>query len=155
MGTRPSEAALVSGRLVELQVSDDEVESWTDGDIQHGRGLRERQVIDWSDLRLPAVRTVLYNYEAYPHDAGFAAMFVGAYLPEDEDGSWVGTSTGLTYPDGHIEAQDNFVGRGIYEGLHAVLFASADTPPSEGGTMTWRGVLFEGHPTPTPGSDSP
>jgi hypothetical protein len=78
------------------------------------------------------------------------AVFRGSHLLEDDDGSWVGSSTGVFFADGSIEGHDFLVGRGAYAGLYAVLFSRAESSPTSGGITTWRGVICEGDPPAEP-----
>ena len=151
-GERTDRVVTVTGKLVDQQLDDEQAESWSEGDIRHSRGLRERQVVEWSDPRLPAIKNTVFNYIQYPHPTRVAAVFEGSHLLEDEDGSWAGTSTGVSYPDGSIEGQDVLVGRGAYEGLYAVLHACAEIAPGDGGTTVWRGMIFTGSAPPAPKS---
>ena len=141
---------VVTGKLIRQELEDDELESWLEGDARHGRGLRERQLIEWSDPRLPATKITVFNYIQCPHPAGVTAVFEGTHILEDDDGSWLGTSTGIAFPDGSIEGQDFLLGRGAYQGLFAILHARAETAPGDGGVTSWRGVILAGSPPPSP-----
>ena len=140
----------VTGRLIEQEIHGDEVDVRIEGDIRHGRGLRERQVIEWSDPRLPAIKSTVLNYVEYGLEHAHVAVFTGAHLLEDDNGSWIGTTTGVAYADGSIDGQDILVGRGAYEGLYAVIHGRAESAPAQGGVTMWRGMIVAGSPPPTP-----
>jgi hypothetical protein len=137
---------IVTGRLIEQTTDDDDLKEEADGPVRHGTGHRERQVVEWSDPRLPAVKWSTFEYVEYAEGPSTAstAVFRGSHLLEDDEGSWVGSSTGVFYSGGSIDGHDVLVGRGAYAGLYAVLFARAESSPGSGGTTTWRGVICEG-----------
>jgi hypothetical protein len=149
----PRTPVVVTGRLLDQSADDDKLVERVDGDIRHGSGHRERQLIEWSDPRLPAVKLSTFDYVEYPADGSrTTAVFRGTHLLEGIDGSWVGSSTGVFYADGSVEGHDLLVGQGRHEGLYAVLFSRADSSPTAGGVTVWRGVICSGSPPPVPPS---
>jgi hypothetical protein len=147
---RSAIAAPVTGRLIEQEIREDDLDVRVDGGIRHGRGLHERQVIEWSDPRLPAIKTTVLNYTEFGQEDAHVAVFTGAHLLEDAEGSWIGTTTGVAYADGSIDGQDILVGRGAYEGLYAIIHGRAESAPASGGITLWRGMILAGSPPPTP-----
>jgi hypothetical protein len=143
---------VVTGTLIEQSIDDAELDERLDGDVHHGSGHRERQVIEWSDARLPAVKLSTFNYVEYDERSGSTAVFTGSHLLEGMEGSWSGSSTGVFFADGSIEGYDLLVGQGAYAGLYAVLFSRASSSPNDGGVTTWRGVICTGSPPPAPPS---
>jgi hypothetical protein len=143
---------IVTGRLIEQTIDDTDLKEAVDGPVHRGTGHRERQVVEWSDPRLPAVKWSTFDYVEYADGASTTgtAVFRGSHLLEDDDGSWVGSSIGVFFADGSIEGHDLLVGRGAYSGLYVVLFSRVESSPAGGGRTTWHGVLCEGVPPAEP-----
>ena len=86
----------ITGTVVDAVWDDSQVEMTSEGDVNYGRGMRLVETYEWSDPRLPAVKTSVMNFNSYP--GGEAGRGIVAQLTnrlDGPDGSWVGTATSM------------------------------------------------------------
>ena len=133
---------VVTGTLVDQVADDSQLEFTSEDDVNTGRGMRFVETYEWSDPRLPAVKTTILNFNSYPGgEAGRGVMSQTTNRLDGPDGSWVGTATAMQFPDMRGIGQDIYIGEGAYEGHVAVLIC--DTEGCEG-------MIFEGELPPVP-----
>jgi hypothetical protein len=134
--------AHVTGKLIDQVWDDTQLDFTTEAGVNYGRGMRLMETYEWSDPRLPALKTSILNFNSYPsRDAERGIMTQLSNRMEGPDGAWVGTATSMQFVDGRGQGQDIYVGEGAYEGLVAVMFCD-----SEG----CEGQIFEGELPPVP-----
>jgi hypothetical protein len=77
----------------------------------------------WSDPRLPEAGWSVRNLTYYGGDAEAwgGSVWSGTMGLEGRDGSWVGTITGMQYPDGTSVTHAILTGEDAYAGLTAIL----------------------------------
>jgi hypothetical protein len=132
----------VTGKLIEQVMDDSQLEFTSEDGVNTGRGMRFVETYEWSDPRLPSVKTTVLNFNSYPGgDAGRGVMSQTTNRLDGPTGSWVGTATAMQYPDLRGIGQDIYIGEGAYEGHVAVLIC--DTEGCEG-------MIFEGELPPMP-----
>ena len=137
----------VTGTVIETVWDDSQLEMTSEDDVNYGRGMRLVETYEWSDPRLPAVKTSVMNFNSYPGgEAGRGIMGRTTTRLDGPDGSWVGGATTMQYVDGRGVGQDIYVGEGAYEGLVTVLMC--DTAGCEG-------QIFEGELPPPPDPIAP
>ena len=116
-----------------------------DGPITGHRGLSITCTDDLGDPRLSGPSVKLYNDDCYE---GAGCVYWGTQELTGPDGSWTGTFTGTTDPEGSGGSYQVLVGTGGYEGLTYVGLAVGQfgQPPRVFGRV------YEGDPPPAPGS---
>ena len=132
----------VTGTVVEAVWDDSQMEFTSEGGVNYGRGMLITETYEWSDPRLPAVKTTIFNFNSYPGEGdGRGVMGQTTMRMEDSVGAWTGGAMTMQYVDGRGVGWDTYFGEGAYEGLVAVLQCT-----SEG----CEGQIFEGERPPMP-----
>ena len=140
----PLTATRVTGTVIDKVWDDSEAEFTTD---EHGvdqlRGLSIHETWEWSDERLPADKTGVWNNNGHWIGAGDGVLaWTGANRLDGPDGSWSGTATGFyELMTGKSFGLDVYVGEGAYDGLTLVL---------QCGDTTCDGYILEGELPPMP-----
>jgi hypothetical protein len=140
----PLTATRITGTVVDKDWDDSEGEYTTD---EHGvdqlRGLLVHETWEWSDERLPAAKTGVWNNNGYWIGEGDGVLaWTGTNRLDGPDGSWIGTATGMYEPGtGSSFGLDVYVGEGAYEGLTLIL---------QCGDRTCEGYILEGELPPMP-----
>lgn len=168
----PAPVAFVTGVVAEAYVyeavSDEAISEGRDDIAYELRGYQveggsqsvKRQVVEWSDPRLPpdlwlaSDSTGIY----WPDPFRFAGVNLAfSTLLEGEAGRWVGTGRWLL---GH-EPLSFYVltGEGAYEGLHAMLRGVPHENPAASmsgfGDLAYEGYIYEAELTPFPDTPVP
>ena len=132
----------VTGTVVDAVWDDSQMEFTSEGGANIGRGMRLTETYEWSDPRLPAVKTSILNFNSYPGgETGRGIMGATTIRLDGPDGAWVGGATTMQFVDGRGVGWDTYVGEGAYEGLVAVLQCTS---------TDCEGQIFEGELPPVP-----
>jgi hypothetical protein len=123
-------ATRVTGTKVS-QVWDDSQAAFTTDEhgVEGMRGMPIRETFEWSDERLPALKTGIWHNDAHwLSDSEAVLAWTGANRLDGPEGSWSGTATGFWEPMANSGfGLDIYVGEGPYEGLTAVFQCTGTT----------------------------
>jgi hypothetical protein len=139
-------AVWVTGPETQAPCEVGDVESLIDdGPVTGHRGLSITCADDLGDSRLSGPSVKVYNDDCYE---GAGCVCWGTQELTGPDGSWIGTFTGTTGPDGSGGSYQVLTGTGSYDGLTYVGLAVGQfgEPPRVFGRV------YEGDPPPSPGS---
>ena len=126
----PVTATRVTGTQIDSVWDESEMEETSD---EHGvgglRGLRIRETWEWSDPRLPALKTGVWNNNAHAMGENeWVLAWTGANRLDGPEGSWSGTATGMyELRAGSGFGLDVYIGEGPYAGLTAVFHCTGTT----------------------------
>lgn len=120
--------------------------------MSHQPGGVIREVVEWSDPRLPTDLWLTIAYTLVrPDDDGDdgAINFAWRSLMEDEAGRWVGTGRNVVGGDETYSLHE-LTGEGAYEGLTALLHDVTPADAHGPWPLAFEGYIFEAELTPFP-----
>jgi hypothetical protein len=167
----PAPVTFVTGTVAEAYTYGEGSESASDLSSYDLRGYEVmtqssppmRQVVEWSDPRLPSDLWLLLGYTLIWQGEGSVATSNTAWqcLLEDEQGRWRGTGRSVKGADGKYSLY-TLAGEGAYEGLSALLRGTAPEDMEAGllhahapWDMAYEGYIFEAGLTPLPDEPVP
>ena len=115
---------------------------WPDGSTSTGR-RQEGGVVETNESRFGGLATSEF-YNVFQGDVGYTGMFWGMMRVDDDEGAWVGPTTGAGAPARSFDVQSMLIGEGAYEGLYAIIFMRGGPT----GVFDLRGTILVGSPPP-------
>jgi hypothetical protein len=150
-----SEASGPSTHVTGTVVEQTAYEAGGVGHSQEGSVLREqghvlKQLVDWSDPRLPAEHWIRLDLGIYEAPAPDGVMTVQtSNLLTDGLGTWHGTGRAIETEDDRYSYYE-MVGDGAYDGLHALLRGTPGQDAHGPWDVEYDGWIFEGPLTEFP-----